>query len=84
VLVAGDGKAARTGEREIWFEGGWRATRFYNRELLRPGDVIAGPAMITEYTAATLVLPGCAARVDRLGNLAIEIDPEGIGEEASA
>ena len=68
-----------TAERDVWFEGGWRPTRFYRREMLRPGDAIAGPAMITEYTAATLVLPGCAARVDGLGNLVIEI-----GEEASA
>ncbi len=68
-VVAGDGRAAQTGERDVWFEGGWRPTRFYKRELLQPGDSITGPAMITEYTAATLVPPGCAARVDGLGNL---------------
>jgi N-methylhydantoinase A len=73
VVVAGDGGAARTAERDVWFEAGWRATQFYKRELLRPGDAIAGPAMITEYTAATLVLPGCAACVDGLGSLVIEI-----------
>lgn len=73
VVVAGDGSAARTAERNVWFEGGWWPTQFYKRELLVPGDAIAGPAMITEYTAATLVLPGCAARVDGLANLVIEI-----------
>ena len=57
-LVAGDGSAACTAEREVWFEGGWRPTRIYKRELLRPGDAIAGPAMITEYTAATLRAAG--------------------------
>ena len=72
-LVAGDGSAALSAERDVWFEGGWRAARFYKRELLQPGDAIAGPAMITEYTAATLVLPGCAARVDGLGNLVIDL-----------
>jgi N-methylhydantoinase A len=71
--VAGDGSAALSAERDVWFESGWWAARIYNRELLRPGDAIAGPAMITEYTAATLVLPGCAARVDGLGNLVIDI-----------
>ena len=35
--------------------------------------------MITEYTAATLLPPGCAARVDELGNLVIDV-----GDEASA
>ncbi len=58
-VAAGDGRAALSAERDVWFEGGWRPTRIYKRELLQPGDSIAGPAMITEYTAATLVLPGC-------------------------
>jgi N-methylhydantoinase A len=84
VVVAGDGRAALSAERDVWFEGGWRPARFYKREMLGPGDSITGPAMITEYTAATLVLPGCAARVDGLGNLVIEIGEEGVGEEASA
>jgi N-methylhydantoinase A len=83
-LVAGDGSAARYAEREVWFEGGWRPTQIYKRELLRPGDAIAGPAMITEYTAATLVLPGCAARVGGPGNLVIDVGAEAVGEEASA
>jgi len=83
-LAAGDGSAACSAERKVWFEGGWRATRFYKRELLRPGDAIAGPAMITEYTAATLVPPGCAARVDGLGNLVIEIGEDAVGEEDRA
>jgi N-methylhydantoinase A len=78
-IVGGDGSPARTAERDVWFEGGWRQTRFYKRELLQPGDAVAGPAMITEYTAATLLPPGSEAQVDELGNLVIEI-----GEEAGA
>jgi N-methylhydantoinase A len=34
--------------------------------------------MITEYTAATLLPPECAARVDGFGNLIIDV-----GEEAN-
>jgi len=83
-LVAGDGSAACSVQREVWFEGGWRPTRIYKRELLATGDEIAGPAMITEYTAATLVPPGCAARVDGLGNLVIEIGEGAVGEEDRA
>ena len=79
---SGDGSAACTAEREIWFEGGWRPTRVYKRDLLRPGDGIAGPAMITEYTAATLLPPGCVARVDELGNLVIDIGEEVVGDGA--
>jgi hypothetical protein len=32
--------------------------------------------MITEYTAATLLPPECAAEVDGFGNLAIAVDGE--------
>jgi N-methylhydantoinase A len=83
-VVAGDGSVACYAERDVWFEGGFRQTRFYNRELLRPGDAFAGPAMITEYTAATLVPPECAARVDGLGNLVIDVREDWLGEEAGA
>jgi N-methylhydantoinase A len=77
--VPGDGGAASYVVRDVHFEDGFRPTRFYKRDRLRPGDAIAGPAMVTEYTAATLILPGCVARVDGLGNLVIDI-----GEEVNA
>jgi N-methylhydantoinase A len=72
-LVTGDGSAACYAERPVYFGGSWKPTRFYRREKLAPGEAFAGPAMVTEYTAATLVLPGCAARVDELGNLVIDV-----------
>ena len=78
-LVPGDGAAARYAEREVWFEGGRRETRFYRREKLAPGDAIAGPAMITEYTSATLVPPGATAKVDAFANIVIDV-----GEESNA
>jgi N-methylhydantoinase A len=78
-LVPDDGAAACYAEREVWFEGGRRRTRFYRREKLVPGDAIAGPAMITEYTSATVVPPGATARVDAFANIVINV-----GEEASA
>jgi N-methylhydantoinase A len=77
-LRPGDGSAAQYAERPVYFEGGFRPARFFRRDLLVPGDGIRGPAMITEYTAATLVPPGCTARVDGFGNL-----PIAIGEEAN-
>jgi N-methylhydantoinase A len=48
-------------------------SRFYRRERLRPGDAIAGPAMITEYTSATVLPPDCRAVVDGFENLVITI-----------
>lgn len=82
-LNPGDGAHACYAEREVWFEGGFRKTRFYHREKLVPGDAIAGPAMITEYTSATLAPPGASARVDAFANIVIDIG-FGVGEEASA
>jgi N-methylhydantoinase A len=78
-LKAGDGNAACYTERGVYFDGEFRPTRFYRRDELTPGDEIQGPAMITEYTAATLLPPGCAAHVDGLSNLMIEIGEEARG-----
>jgi len=78
-VVPGDGSAALYRERDVYFENGFWPTRFYRREKLVPGDAIAGPALVTEYTAATLVPPGCMVQVDALGNLVIEIGEEDRG-----
>jgi N-methylhydantoinase A len=75
-LVPGDGRAALYAERGVYFHGDFRPTRFYRRESLTPGDVIQAPAMITEYTAATLIPPGCTARVEALSNLVIDVNEE--------
>jgi N-methylhydantoinase A len=45
----------------------------YRRERLVPGDVVEGPAMITEYTSATIVPPGARATVDSFENLVIDV-----------
>ncbi len=85
-LKPGDGAGAIYAERKVWFEGGRRKTWFYRREKLVPGDAIAGPAMITEYTSATLVPPGAAARVDAFANIVIDVGIGariGVGEEAN-
>jgi N-methylhydantoinase A len=82
-LVAGDGSTACYAEREVYFDGRFRATRFYRRDGLTPGDAIEGPAMVTEYTAATLVPPGCRLHVDGLGNLIVDLGGD-VGEETQA
>jgi len=75
--VPSDGRHARYAERAVYFEGsGWLGASFYRRESLVPGDRIAGPAMITEYTSATALAPGDAATVDAFSNLVIAIGSE--------
>ena len=53
-------------------EGEWVETRVYYRERLKAGDGFAGPAIVTEYSSATVVGPGDVLRVDELRNLVIE------------
>jgi N-methylhydantoinase A len=69
--VPGNGDAACYMERAVSFDGRFIGTRFYRRAALVPGDRFCGPAMITEYTAATVLPPGATAQVDGLGNLVI-------------
>ena len=76
-LAPGDGRAARIGEREIFFDGGFCEAFLYSRDGLVPGDRFCGPAMITEYTAATLLPPGDRLEVDGFGNLVISIGHAG-------
>ncbi|MGH9518484.1 MAG: hypothetical protein ACRD2D_02505 [Terriglobales bacterium] len=68
----GDGRSARQSQRKVWFDGRWRPTAFYQRERLRPGDRFPGPAVITEYSATTVLPPGWRARVDAWQNMILE------------
>jgi N-methylhydantoinase A len=71
--VSGDGAGACYGERELLFAGKFIPTRLYSREALKPGDVMRGPAIITEYTSATLLPPYSRGEIDGYGNIVIEI-----------
>jgi N-methylhydantoinase A len=71
--VSGDGHAAFYAEREVFFDGRFHKSRLYRRDRLVAGDTVRGPAMITEYTAATVLPPGDMLQVDRFGNLIISI-----------
>jgi N-methylhydantoinase A len=67
-------KAARTGERAVWFEGhGFVGTRTFARGALVSGNRIKGPALIEEHASTTVLAPGDALEVDRFGNLGIVI-----------
>ncbi|MBM7806728.1 N-methylhydantoinase A [Geodermatophilus bullaregiensis] len=72
-LPARDGGVERavTGARRVCFDE-WARTPTYDRTLLAPGDVVAGPAVVEEYGSTVPVHPGFAATVDRHGNLLIE------------
>jgi N-methylhydantoinase A len=72
-LHEGDGSQAMVGTRPVYFNGEFLDTRLYERDSLRAGDTLAGPAIISEYSSATILPPGDVLRVDTLGNLIIEV-----------
>ncbi|MGI6090691.1 MAG: hydantoinase/oxoprolinase family protein [Saccharofermentanales bacterium] len=61
------------GERKVLYEDGiWRDTPVYFRPDLKAGFSAAGPLLVDEKTATTVVLPGQELMVDEYGNLIIE------------
>jgi N-methylhydantoinase A len=66
-------EAALIGRRPVWFEEGWMETPIYDRPRLPPGARVAGPAVIQQLDATTVVLPGNRAALDGLANLIIEV-----------
>jgi N-methylhydantoinase A len=60
----GEAVAASTGVRPVYFQKlGYVDTFVFQRERLRPGVRLSGPAVIEEATSATLIPPGVSADV---------------------
>ena len=69
----GAGRSALKGRREVDFDAHGRlASAVYERDRLRPGAAVSGPAIIEEPAATTVLFPGQRATVDAYGNLMIE------------
>ena len=58
------------------FDVGGRAERhstpFYERDRLRAGDRVEGPAIVEQYDTTTVIPPGLAAEIDAHGNIVID------------
>jgi N-methylhydantoinase A len=69
--------AARAGTRRVYFEadngGAWHDCAVWVREALLAGNEIAGPAIVEEVSATTVLYPGDRGRIDEFGNLIVEI-----------
>ena len=70
-----DASGAVSEEHEIVFKGERVPTKIYDRAKLAPGHRFDGPAIVTEFDATTVVLPGYAAEIDV--NFNILINPKG-------
>lgn len=64
-----DLRAALVKQKPVWFGRRFWQTPFYDREGLRPGARISGPAVIVEYSSTTVVPPDFVCRVDEYSNL---------------
>jgi N-methylhydantoinase A len=70
----GDPSAARVEDlrdHTVYVGGEHVPAAVYDRARLRAGDVVSGPAIVTEMDSTTLVLPGHAATVHASGSLLI-------------
>jgi 5-oxoprolinase (ATP-hydrolysing) len=68
-LASRDGKPTAIGEVEIFCAGEWAQAAVYDREALAAGDAIAGPALIREANATTIIEPGWQAEVTARNHL---------------
>ena len=67
-----DASAAQMGETEVDFRQGPVAATMYNRDLLLPGNRIAGPSLLVQLDTTIVVPPGWGGFVDPYGNLVLE------------
>lgn len=66
------GAEAPSEKRRVWFSGKPVFTAIYDREQLKVGPKLRGPAVITEYSATTVIPRGATFFLDRVGNLIVE------------
>lgn len=59
----------------VFFNGKSLRTTIYARESLRPRKRLAGPAIVTEYSATTAVPPGKQFWLDHHGNIIVGMRP---------
>ncbi|EED34444.1 N-methylhydantoinase (ATP-hydrolyzing) A 2 [Luminiphilus syltensis NOR5-1B] len=68
----GDIADAKIHDTRFYAEGEWYDAKIYDRGRLGAGHVVPGPSIVSEMDSTTVILPGYAGRVDKVGNLLIE------------
>jgi N-methylhydantoinase A len=65
----GDARQAQVDTIAMFTDNGRQEAPVYDRQLLQPGDRFSGPALVSEYSATTVVPADFSARIDGQGNL---------------
>ena len=63
------------GRRDISIDGKTTAATLYERDRLDIGAAVAGPAVVEQFDATTVIPPGWRGRVDGFRNLVLEREP---------
>jgi hypothetical protein len=66
-------EGAIIGERNLFARAAWQTAPVFDRVKLPIGARIAGPAIVQQIDATTLIEPGSAALVDEIGSLRIAV-----------
>ncbi len=67
----GNPQAAKLRDHQLYMDGKLQPAVIYDRSKLRAGDIVPGPAIVTEMDSTTLIHTGHNALVDAFGNLLI-------------
>jgi len=69
-----DASSAIIGKRDVFMPeaGGFVACPVYDRDKMRAGNRLTGPAIIEQMDATTVVLPGMMAHVEPYLNIILE------------
>jgi 5-oxoprolinase (ATP-hydrolysing) len=68
---SGGATGSKLGTVRMYTGGAWHETRLVARNRMRPGERIAGPAIVSEQTATTIVEDGWQAEMTTLGDLVL-------------
>jgi N-methylhydantoinase A len=67
----GDPSQAKLRDHTLWMDGAEQAAVIYDRSKLEAGDIIKGPAIVTEMDSTTLIETRHIGTVDAHGNILI-------------
>ena len=66
-----DASAAVIAEQSVYMDGASHTAPILDRGLLKAGNQIEGPAIITEMDSTSIILPGHTGTIDKVGNIII-------------
>jgi N-methylhydantoinase A len=72
-----DPSDAAMGSQRVFMEGADMEATIYDRNLLKSGNAIEGPAIVVEMDSTTVILPDHTGAVDTFGNILIRPNNQG-------